>query len=264
MSKIVNAPTSVRQRVSTTIKNHTWASRIVGLAFLVMSFLVLYHYLFGGKDAEAYNFSDMVQELVQVLGFLATGLLVYISIVREEKSSRESASQQIYQQLEIESIALFRFDIDHTDLARYIWGTCPLPQEANAHDDDFDREYLRLIQYVAQHLNLFEMAVRFRIDGIMSPDVFGSWVIWICNLCECDNFREIWQDPEVELQWNYIKDFREIVNEGVDIFDKSEKNGRSVREGRKDFFEYVGTKINCPIVLQWYNEPALTSESKSI
>lgn len=70
----------------------------------------------------------------------------------------------------------------------------------------------QLKQYVCQMLNLFEMAYRFRAEGIMAPVVFGSWVIWIWELCNAPVFQQMWADTQDDLPLNYVPDFRGTID----------------------------------------------------
>ena len=93
--------------------------------------------------------------------------------MKSDQSNR-IAQQEIYQTLELQSIELFRFEAANQLLVDMLWTNSDLPVR---HADRY-----QVKQYICQMLNLFEMAYRFRVHGIMPPDVFGSWVIWIWEL----------------------------------------------------------------------------------
>src|SRR5262249_55875278 len=121
-----------------------------------------------------------VNVVAQIAGVLvAASGIVFTYIMRSEQANRNS-KQSIYQVLELQSIDLFRFEIDHSKLVHALWFKphAPVPK---TEEEQIEKYVLK--QYVCQMLNLFEMAFRFRVQGIMSPDIFGSWVIWIWELC---------------------------------------------------------------------------------
>jgi hypothetical protein len=61
------------------------------------------------------------------------------------------------------------------------------------------------------------MACRFRREGIIEPDIFGSWVIWMWELCNSETFKELWAGSEYEqkIEFNYIAEFRQLINAGI-------------------------------------------------
>jgi hypothetical protein len=96
-------------------------------------------------------------------------------------------------------------------------------------------------------LNLFEMAYRFRADGIMAPPIFGSWVIWIWELCANPVFQDFWSDKEDGLPLNYIPDFRQAIDKGISISHANEKD----RVGRKKFFRALAKDMGCRELEKW-------------
>jgi hypothetical protein len=97
-------------------------------------------------------------------------------------------------------------------------------------------------------LNLFEMATRFRTLRVLPEDVFGSWVIWIWELCNCKQFQDFWLDED-DLPSNYVRDFREVITAGVEIAIRGEG---SEQKKRSDFFGKVAERLNCWEIEQWF------------
>jgi GNAT superfamily N-acetyltransferase len=211
---------------------------------------------FIAKDIKS---SDILLAVIQIMGFFTAALMVVVTIVKQQSENNSAASQQIYQRLEIESIQLFRFDIQHADLAEYIWSTDDPGKQLP--EGNQSRERIRLQQYIAQILNLFEMAVRFRRDDIMPVDVFGSWVIWINSLCASKNFCLYWRHMEPELQLNYIPELRNMINEGLNIhhgklqadLGNTTEVGDIVDENCRTFFAMVAKQLGCKQVGKWLN-----------
>lgn len=183
----------------------------------------------------------------QILGFSIAGLVLSVTIAWQAQSAREATRREIYQRLELEAIALFRFDIANTKLAAYIWSDVRLPNKDKFTDD----LKIRLLQYICQYLNLFEMAVRFRADGVMPPDIFGSWVIWIDSFCRSKNFCAYWHRLEPELRWNYISQLRDIIDHGLLIHHDGISPIKQPEEKTKKFFSFIADEYNCDVVKKW-------------
>src|SRR4051794_5308575 len=96
-------------------------------------------------------------------------------------------------------------------------------------------------------LNLFEMATRFRTLRILPEDVFGSWVIWIWELCSCKRFQDFWLDDD-DLPSNYVRDFREVITAGVEMANRQHPEDKK----RSDFFSTVAERLNCWEIEQWF------------
>ena len=187
--------------------------------------------------------------ITNIFGFVAAALVVALSHRKASRESREATRQQMYQTLELESVRLFRFEIEHAELAGIVWDDTKSYEEL-CQAENASLHY-QTLQHICQVLNLFEMAVRFRKDEIVHPDVFGSWVIWIYNLCESEVFLMFW--IHADLVENYIPVFQEIVRAGLDAahtktrVDKEfEKKGqRQDGKGYRDFRKYMVAKFAC-------------------
>lgn len=207
------------------------------IVYMLMEF-VYWLYAHGGaieaKMIDAQSLSQYINTIAQVAGILMAATMVVITNRHNARQADETARQQIYQTLEIESVKLFRFEINNRDLVERLW--CQESACANDVDDYILREY------ICQILNLFEMACRFRRRGIIDADVFGSWIIWMWELCGNKTFREKWRGED-NIEFNYIKEFRELINAGI-YFHTEEPLWASRVEGeakdrRNAFFRYV-------------------------
>lgn len=182
--------------------------------------------------------------LIQSASILISALgIAFTYVMRSEQTNRNS-KQQLYQTLELQSIELFRFECEHPDLVQRLWfeeklgfGSLPADQAL---------KYC-LRQYACQMLNLFEMATRFRTLRVLPEDVFGSWVIWIWELCNCKQFQDFWLDDD-DLPSNYVRDFREVITAGVEIANREEPEEKK----RFDFFTTVAERLNCWEIEQWF------------
>lgn len=183
---------------------------------------------------------DIIVQAASV--FISALGIVFTYVMRTEQTQR-NAQQQLYQTLELQSVELFRFECDHPHLVKSLWFDPPAVE--GAEKDEVLAYSTR--QYVCQTLNLFEMAIRFRMQGILLPEVFGSWVIWIWEICECRNFQDMWLG-EGDLPANYIPDLRDILSAGVEIARSNPEGGKN---NTRRFFKVVADHLDCHEVKDW-------------
>lgn len=187
--------------------------------------------------------------LLQAAGVVVSAIgIVFTYLMRTEQANR-TANVQIYQTLELQSVELFRFEADHPDLVEKLWfGPIPpslLSEEVQLTPAE-EAELYVLRQYVCQMLNLFEMAYRFRVRGIMEAEVYGSWVIWMWELCESQVFCAFWRHPD-GLPSNYVKGFSNAMERGVRLrlTEPSEEKRKAI------FFDQLAKDIGCPEIKEW-------------
>lgn len=164
--------------------------------------------------AKVFGITDTVElnldSIASILGIVAAAMGIIISNRQQAYKEQQASRDQIYQQLELESINLFRFEIENVDIARITWD-----DEITTFDElqkDKNKAY-QVLQHICQILNLFEMAVRFKRDGIAHEDVFMSWEAWIFDLCNSQIFLNYWYLEGVKD--NYIKLFQDIIDDGL-------------------------------------------------
>ena len=204
-----------------------------------------------------------VAGILQMAGVVISAAgIVFTYLMRSDQANR-TANQQIYQTLELQSVELFRFEANHPDLVEKLWyGEVPqklvTPGMQLPPRDEAELHVLR--QYVCQMLNLFEMAYRFRVRGIMEAEVFGSWVIWMWELCESDVFCAFWRHDD-NLPDNYVKGFSKAMTFGVDLRrqrtipppgELSAKQEKMAAQERKaQFFDRLAKDLGCPEIKEW-------------
>lgn len=159
--------------------------------------------LFGIKDSVELDLGS----LASILSIVSAALAIIISNRLQAYKERQIARDQIYQQLEFESVNLFRFEIENVNIARIVWDDTVTFENLK---EDKNKEF-QVYQHICQILNLFEMAVRFKVDGVMHEDVFKSWEVWIFELCRSEIFLNFWFLEGI--RENYIKKFRHIIDE---------------------------------------------------
>lgn len=174
---------------------------------------------------------DAVLAIVSIAGGV-------IALLVQRTRERRMMADEIYQRLELASNELFEFEAEHPEIARALW------------DDDVGGDAVDVVieAHVSRILNLFEMAARFRKQGIVPPEVFGSWVIWYWHLCTRPAFGALWSG---DLRLNYVPTLREIMDFGVRLHAKQpgDEGGK-----RREFFEFVGAKLSCKAVRGWLED----------
>lgn len=151
---------------------------------------------------------QVVNLFIDVAGFLT---LILITVLQHH-STKTVTKREIYQQLELASIDLFRFEFEHSER---VW---PLYSEDEELPPVNSRKYRDLMNHVTQILNLFEMIVMFRREKIISPAVFASWVAWFWDMTQTKNFVKIWEDNST----NYTRELQFVLNSGIASSDWNE------------------------------------------
>lgn len=196
-----------------------------------------------------------INTLTQIAAIAVAAISGVFTYIMKSDQSNRTAKQQIYQTLELQSIELFRFEASNRKLVKALW-YAPAPSS-----EEIDRYELK--QYVCQMLNLFEMAYRFRVDGIMAPSIFGSWVIWIWELSNTPVFQALWADKSDGLPLNYVPDFRRAID--LAIHEATRSGVHTDDERRNAFFRKLADDIECDEVEGWLRRhPARTRKSSDL
>ncbi len=188
-----------------------------------------------------FNFNPEVTlgDIISAISVLIALTAVLTTLWFENKRHKDVVFKEIYQQLELASIDLFRFESANKDLVSLLWET---NNKKELSTDSAD--YFVFTDYVCQYLNLFEMAVRFKNEKVMPDDVFGSWITWIYELCTAPGFKKIW----THCKYNYISDFRIVINTGIKIYEKD----LPAQEAKEDFFRFMAEKYSSETILNWF------------
>ncbi|MDD5586952.1 MAG: hypothetical protein PHY92_08365, partial [Alphaproteobacteria bacterium] len=160
-----------------------------------------------GDIPSGFNYVQFFAILGTVVGAPATIWGIIWAIVSSRKNERQDrekqlklATRQLYQTLELASLDLFRFEADHQELIAPFWQEdVPPPPQGTA-------KYIAYINYFCQQMNLFEMAVRFRVDGVLDKEVFSSWLEWFYLVAGASDFRRLWDEQKE----NYVSALKEV------------------------------------------------------
>lgn len=178
--------------------------------------------------------------ILQIVSLFIAVATFVIARAIEKMRDRRTANREIYQKLELASIDLFRFEARNLDLIRPVWEQeAKMPESGTA-------EFKATTNYVCQMLNLFEIAIKFRQDRILPPDVFGSWVAWFHDLVTAPGFPLFWEDQK----WDYLPQLRHIMNAGLKLI--AEETDPEVIESK--FYQYVSYVLKCDIIRGWTEE----------
>jgi hypothetical protein len=195
--------------------------------------------LFGVKDSVELT----LDSIASIVGIVSAAIAIIISNRQQAYKEQQASRDQIYQQLELESNNLFRFEVENVKLARIIWDN-----EVTSFDrlqEDKDLAY-KVLAYLCQVLNLMEMAVRFRKNGIAHEDVYLSWEVWIFDLCKSEIFLNYWYLRD--LKKHYIASFQDIIEDGLNRHHRAKIGAFSNRGDResgelKDFRRLVKKRL---------------------
>lgn len=205
--------------------------------------------------------AQFVAPLAQTAGIIIAATMVVLTNRFTADQAKRSVGQAIYQKLEFASVELFRFEASHPELVKALWFEAPVPLSDNPTADEKLAAY-SLEQYVCQLLNLFEMELRFRREGIIPPDVFASWIVWMYEICCLPTFIHIWRN---ELEPHYITDFQVLINEGIHVGQSDvpyrdssdEPDWEKVQRFYEKVAELVSPDNPCGEVRNWLRERKL-------
>jgi hypothetical protein len=153
-----------------------------------------------------FMFTGFGFDIPQFIGIICAILfftMEYKKFLAQKKQELEAENRKVYQELELASIDLFRFENDNPVLHHQLWFQDHLPKTEFAK--------ARLKNYTCQILNLFEIAFRHHQHGVMPHEVLDSWLIWQKELCEAKNFQNQW----AEIRFNYILEFRKTIDMAI-------------------------------------------------
>ncbi|RPF72518.1 GNAT family N-acetyltransferase [Aurantiacibacter spongiae] len=175
--------------------------------------------------------------LLSVLSFGFTYWLDRRGHHREDRIEKSSA----YLGLELASIEVFKYKAEHWDALE--WGETginPLDKPAAQSREEADA-------FFYQCLNLFEVASRFRKDGVIQPEIYASWVAWFYETLEYGYFRERWA---AEYRDNYTTETRDIFDAGCAL----NWSGGSENLRREKFYATTGQIVGCEEIARWRGE----------
>ncbi len=210
-----------------------------------------------GMKGDTIQFWGLV---VQTVAFAVAG----IQFLMTQRKALVAQRAEIYQRLEIESNAIFKFEAENKDIVpRFKEQLGPSRQAFAALMEAEPDDFLVARKYYENTCNLFEVSARLRNQDIVDHTVFGSWVAWYFDTLLEWGFRAVWAD----LRDNYTPDLRDIFDPFVErlVKDWDIPHGqgkaipRDVEKLREEFYEHVGNLFDCDEVRGWIAEARRTA-----
>lgn len=190
--------------------------------------------------------------LVQIAAVMVAVTTFVIAQWAEGKRDREVANREIYQRLELASNDLFRFEAQNPDLIRPLWEEGAVtPKEGTA-------EHMVAMNYVSQILNLFEMAIRFRKENVLNPEIFGTWVAWFWSVASAPGFKWYWSCSRTD----YLPTIRQVMDKGLELA----TSPLPEEEARRSFYAQIAEIFDCPDIRGWdrgHHSEKAVSEQKT-
>lgn len=219
-----------------------------------------------GNQFDGEMLVEFISPLAQTAGIIIAATMVVVTNRFSADQAKRTAGQAIYQNLEFASVELFRFEAEHPELVRALWFDEPKPLGDHPTKEEELARYA-LEQYVCQMLNMFEMELRFRREGIIPPDVFASWIVWFYEICCLPTFIELWK---TELKPHYILDFQNLIDKGIEVAEKEIETRDVTGEPNwirvQDFYEEVAKLVSpgkpCAQIRHWLGERGLLDDKK--
>lgn len=126
------------------------------------------------------------------IGIFLAFIAVFLELRSQRNRDRAQAKREqkrsqfeIYQRLELASIDLHRFEVDHVDLIRPLYTGVGAPTEP--------AELKAYHNYVSQILNLFELQVELHCNELVEASILETWLPWFNDVGKAPGFRAVWE-----------------------------------------------------------------------
>jgi len=178
-----------------------------------------------------------LDSLIQAISIILAVVTFVVAQGVQKRRDRKLDDRDAYLQLEFAAIDLFRFEAEQMELIKPIWEEdAEIPKQGSA-------EFVVAMNYVCQMLNLFEIALRFRRNKILSSDIFATWVAWFNQLVSAPGFPVFWE----EVRFDYLPDLRTIMDGGLKILQEEEDEDIA----NDNFYHHVGVTLDCKDSDNW-------------
>lgn len=178
-------------------------------------------------------------EAANVLALVGIVIALVGNLMQQARATRVEL-QENYLKLELASVDIFRFEAEKAGiLGPYMDANDRGIARTAENDRIADNFYL-------QQLNLFEIAARFRRNGTLDKQVFGSWVMWFYDVHDSWWFRKRWRES---FRDNYTADLKAVFDAPVGRYDPAQTED----DRKRAFFRHVASKgvFDCPIIMKW-------------
>jgi len=170
-----------------------------------------------------------------IIPIVSVVVLVVTLFVNNRKDSKIQKAE-VYQRLELASIDLFRFEVQHSEKTWRLYN--PKFDIINSKDytegtdgtDVSSKDKREILNHVTQQVNLFELAIELHDRGIFDHKIFTTWLAWIFETAEFKTFQDMWENEwdreqeEEPLRNHYTKYLVGLVDYAIEIHNKNGKD----------------------------------------
>jgi len=174
------------------------------------------------------EFFKQVGPGIPLVAAIVTGFAVFLTW-----RDRNLQRLRTYVDLEFEASRIFRVCVDRPEIITYLEG-----RSDNTTLDVEERAYW----YVCQVLNTFEIMISFRARGLVSKEVFTTWVSWFYELGISKRFKDYW-DEERFLRSHYKPDLQDIMDAAQKLLRERTSDYDEIRE-LQSFHDEVARLLN--------------------
>jgi hypothetical protein len=151
--------------------------------------------------------SYLLEHIQAVVNFVGFSFAVLTFVVTSRKD-RDLQQRRNYLTLELECSRIFNVCFENPSIARYISGE--LSEEETKPEMPEKAYWL-----IPQILNVLEISLSFREEGMIPKDVFITWVPWFYELGTAARFRDFWDVRN--LKFNYKPELGKIIDAARDL-----------------------------------------------
>ena len=187
--------------------------------------------------------ADVATHIATLVGFL--GLIITFAITsRRDLKARKS---ETYLNLELEASRIFEVARQNWDTMAYLEGKeVPAEDEARlAHSAEW---------FLAQVMNLFEVAVIFRKRAIFDDNAFHTWIAWFLEVGSYPRFAQFWKVFEL----HYRSELRVIMAAALQVRYSGEMSEAAIE---RQFFKVVSDALNDRALLSYYDKCVAPDQS---
>ncbi|GHV67944.1 hypothetical protein FACS1894199_14390 [Bacteroidia bacterium] len=166
--------------------------------------------------------------LAAIATFLAA-IIALLSFIYTSYRQHKLEKSSMYQQLELASIDLFRWEIEHVK-------TILKMREKSKELSDEDKEIYGSRCF--QTMNLFELCISSANAGTLPNKVFGSWLTWMYKFANEPGFAEMW----LEEKTNYTPECREILDMAIKYPEDENKFTKDICDLKKYHLQFAEWK----------------------
>ncbi|SOD17417.1 hypothetical protein [Nitrosomonas ureae] len=194
--------------------------------------------------------SNCITQDPQVVATIFVGLTAVIVSIFIGIINKRSTEQQTYQLLELAAIELFRFESHNSSICSL------LHKEKGVKLQNMRiKTQIEFEAYITQVLNLFEIAIKYRLQKIFPADAFASWLPWMLEICGYATFRINWKE---KFKPHYTNDLIIIIDTGIKCIE--ENRNKSQDSIKDEFYNRVAIIFKNDMTIKNWNKREVLCE----